>query len=142
MADMTRAELTRRVYSRLRQDEFRSRLAAVSPCGRRPVLIALRDDPVQQLLDQVRDVGGSANVVLPLLNGFIVLLIVAEHRLDDGPPPPGVSLLRGDCTVGVFYERLRFDASVGGPTSYGFVLEAETGGASEVGRAELVALGD
>jgi hypothetical protein len=137
--DLTRTRLTRLVYQHLTDSGFRSRLTAESPAGERPIVVALREDRVGTLIEQVRQSGGSSNVVCPALKGFIVLAMtvsLGEATDTDGAGPR----LTGDCTVGVFLERLRLDLGSGEDFSFQVVLEGPVRRV-EQGHAEVVALG-
>ena len=131
IADMDRAEITRSVYQRLADPRFRARLTATAPDGTRPILIALRTDPMSALLDQLDAVGRAASVVVPYLNGFFLLTMHEDADASDDAVQP----LTADCTVGVFLARMLTEDQ---PTVYGFQRPNRS---SETGTAELVALG-
>lgn len=142
MPDMDRAAMTRLVYQRLVNLEFRERLQATAPDGTRPIIVAMREDPIRALIEQVKAAGGSGNVVFPALNGIMVVTMEAElgsvstdTRGDVTP-----ALLRDDSTVGVLFERLVLDmASMGPEVNYTFVLEGPNA-RTERGEAKVVAL--
>ncbi len=142
MPDMDRAAMTRLVYQRLARPEFRKRLSATAPDGTRPIIVVMRDDPVRTLIDQVRAVGGASNVVLPALNGIMVVAMEAELGSVSADARGGITpeLLRDDSTVGVLFERLVLDMASGGPeVNYTFVLEGPNE-RTEHGEAKVVAL--
>lgn len=146
MPDATRADVMRLVYQRLANPTFRRCLTATAPDGTRPIIVALRDDPMYDLAVRVRRAGGAANVVVPAHNGFIVLEMVVDSF--DSPMDPGAERLAPNCTVGLFIARLHVDA-----TTANYVL-ADANDASHAprqgsdashprgGRARVVALGD
>lgn len=139
MADMDRAATTRFVYERLARPGFRSRLTATAPDGTRPVIVTMREDPLGVLVDQVRTAGGAGNVVLPTLNGVVVLAVTTVEG--DGAPDGGLPALRSDCTVGVLLARLGLDGLL---PEEGVVHDFTVVGPdsrTERGRAELIALG-
>jgi hypothetical protein len=139
MRDMDRAELTKAVYNKLTESRFRERLTATAPDGSRPITVALREDSIRSLLERIELVGGSSNVVVPTLNGFVVISVVGESgrkRSTDQRP----DVLNGHCTVGVFMERLRLDGPHGEAVTYLFEVK-DRAQKTERGRAELVAVG-
>ena len=135
MVDVDRSAITELVYRRLADPRFRERLTATAPDGTRPIVVALRDDPVRRVIAEVDALGGSGNVALPMLNGFVVFAVEGD---EDAEEVDGEGhLITSECTVGVFFERLRMD---GGQGAYRFVIEGPDH-RREAGRAELVALG-
>jgi hypothetical protein len=106
--------------------------------------VALRDDPVSRLLDQIRATGWTGNVAIPVLNGFVILAVKLDAVMEteaEGQNCRDRVKLRTDCTVGVFLERLKVDLGARpGAVCYGFELEGP-GRYFERGRAELVGLG-
>ena len=141
MPDMDRAAMTRLVYQRLANLEFRERLHATAPDGTRPIIVAMREDLIRTLIDQVRTVGGAGNVVFPALNGIVVVAMEAEFgSLSADTRGITPALLRDDSTVGVIFERLVLDMTSGGPeVTYTFVLEGPNE-RTEHGEAKVVAL--
>lgn len=139
MPDMDRAELGRLVYRRLTDSGFRTRLKATAPDGTRPIIVTLRTDPVSTLLGHLAAVGGAGNVVVPTLNGVVILAMQATHDID--PPGRDVAepLLCDDCTVGVLLERLKLDVTAGQPVLYHFVV-AGPGSRVDRAHAEVVAV--
>jgi hypothetical protein len=139
MLDMDRAQLTKLTYTKLADPRFRERLKAVAPDGTRPITIAQRDDQMTFVLDDVIRLGGSSNVVVPFLNGVAVLTMVMDVGAHDNHGKP-CNLIKGECTVGVFIERLRSDeAFADGGVLYGFVIERQDL-RQDAGQAELVAV--
>lgn len=139
MADMDRAATNRFVYQRLARPGFRKRLIAAAPDGARPIIVLMREDPISALVDQVRAVGGAGNVVLPTLNGIVVLAVTTVD--DEFPPGDGEApTLRSDATVGVLFERLTLDGLIGGDTVHDFAV-IRPDNRTERGQAEVVALG-
>jgi len=137
MASVDRAAITKFVYQRLADPSFRDCLTAKARDGSRPIIVALRDDPVRALLADVAAMGGTANVAIPALNGVVVLAVKPEpvrHRASGSEPKP--EYLTADCTVGVFLERLRLD---GGEATYRFVVRGPDR-KTKHGSAEVVAL--
>lgn len=146
MLDVDRAAITKYVYKRLADAAFRDRLTATAPDGTRPIAVALREDPLNPLLKHIRRLGGACNVVVPMLNGIVVI------AFDVSVTPPGnarkarskadeTPVLTTACTVGVFVERLRFDAGLSGETTYAFRIQQDLAPDEAVsGRAEVVAL--
>jgi hypothetical protein len=142
--EVTRASLTRMVYRQLTDPQFRDRLTAVTPDGDCPIVVALLDDSVEQLMTRIAASGGAANVVLPKLNGFIVIAIdvaLSAQPLDE-VTASARDLVRGDCTVGVFLERIKIDVDEAGGETAAYQVVVNRGG-RQVGRghAELVAIG-
>lgn len=80
MANVNRSTLTRYVYQRLAEPDFRQRLTATSPDGSHPIIVALRGDPMAGLLQKLHKAGGAGNVVVPVLNGFVVLAIQSQPQ--------------------------------------------------------------
>jgi len=95
--------------------------------------------PQSALVDQVRAVGGAGNVVLPTLNGIVVLAVTT---IDDEFPPGDIEAptLRSDATVGVLFERLTLDGLAGGAAIHDFTV-TRPDSRTERGQAEVVALG-
>lgn len=142
MPDMDRAAMIWLVYQRLARPEFRERLSATAPDGTRPIIVAMRDDPIRTLIDQVKTVGGASNVVFPALNGIMVVAMEAELGSVSIDTRGGITpeLLRDDSTVGVIFERLVLDMASGGPeVNYTFVLKGPNE-RTEHGEAKVVAL--
>lgn len=140
MPDMDRAAITRLVYQRLADPKFQRRLTAIAPDGSRPIIVALLDDQMQALIDKVRAAGGVGNVVVPALNGIVVIateaMPLSRRPLKD---PAQAQLLRSDCTVGVFVERLWLEAGAGGSAAYDFAVSGPDE-STERGHAQVVAL--
>jgi hypothetical protein len=138
---MDRAATTRFVYQRLTDPRFRQHLRAAAPDGSHPVVIALRDDLIGTVIGQVLAHGGLSNVVIPALNGVIIIVMeaeVEETTTGDCAPPR----LRTDCTVGVFFERLKLDVlGADAAIVYQFAF-AGPGDHVKHGFAEVVALAD
>ncbi len=132
MDDVDRSDVTEFVYRRLADPCFRERLTATASDGTRPIVVALRDDPMSRLIADLDQLGGSGNVVMPMLNGFVVIAM----RADDDDCAGEVHTLTPDCTVGVFCARLQAD---GDHAVYRFAIEGPD--RRESGRAEVVALG-
>jgi hypothetical protein len=139
MVDMDREAITKFVYQRLADPGFRDCLSAGAPDDTRPIVVALRGDAVRGLIDQIVAVGGAANVVIPALNGIVVLVLQAEERRGRKRGEPQAPLLKDDCTVGLLFERLRIDILGNRETAYGFVVEGPDR-RREQGRAEIVAV--
>jgi len=130
MDDVDRSALTQAVFKKLAADkEFRQRLTARNDEGAHPIVVALRDDAMADVLNQVMIHGGAANVIVPYLNGLVGVSMINGALVSDDDPE--VDALDPACTVGVFLERLRMD----GPSTYTF-----PGGVRDSGRAELVAV--
>lgn len=136
MRDVDRATLTEAVYRRLADRDFRKRLTATARDGSRPIIVALRDDPMRVLLAKLEGAGGSGNVVVPAFNGFLVVSMTTETLTETAPDESEVDELTADCTVGVFMERLTIDE---GHAWYRFVVKGRQRGGA--GRAGVVALG-
>lgn len=137
MPDMDRADLTRMIYRKLLDPRFRHRLSARDTEGSHPILVAMRTDRMMAMLHQVESVGGAANVIVPSLNGFLVLAVEADETPDDAPG--AVPTLDAASTVGAFLELLRLEVPSGDNYSCRFVVD---GTQPESGFAELVAIGD
>ena len=137
---MDRASITRMVYSRLATErDFRRRLTAAAPDGIHPIIVALPDQPVDYLLRDLASVGGAANVVIPALNGLVVLAMT-QDAADDAGVRSAVPRLRSDCTVGVLLTRLHVDLGGSpGEMSYRFVVTGPDSAETPT-RAEFVAL--
>lgn len=134
MGETDRTRMTRLVYQRLADARFRRCLTAADPDdGTHPIIVALRDDLMRALTEKIGSAGGSANVVIPVLNGFIVLAMECEP----GESGPDSEVLTPNCTVGLFVERLHIDDE---GTTYHLADEDERP-RPESGRARLVALG-
>lgn len=129
-----RALVTRSVYENLADRQFRECLTATAADGSHPIMVVLADDPMRDLLDKLTAVGGIGNVVMPRVNGFLVVSMAADAT--DDATDDAVENLTPDCTVGVFFARVFSDC--GG--SYRFVVE-DDGRRRESGHAELVAFG-
>lgn len=136
MHNMDRPTVTRLVYQRLADPSFRRSLTAVAPDGSRPIIVALRDDPMRSLLDRLRAADGAANVVVPALNGFIVVAMIDEPE-DDASADANVQVISADCTVGVFVERLHIDEG----TAVYRLPTRDADPSPHGGRAKVVALG-
>ncbi len=80
---MDHAAATRLAYLRLIDPAFRRHLRAVDPEGNHPIIVALRDDSIGSLVDQLLVRGGVSNVVVPSLNG--VVIITTEVQNQDSP---------------------------------------------------------
>lgn len=130
MDDVQRQELNRLVMRSLQDRAFRERLTARDSKGLHPILIVGLDDSLRSMLAKVQDAGESANVVVPYLNGVMVVAV----DIMVGSADPMIGLLTPDCTVGVLLERLRQDADDEGAAVFG-VPDSPTSA-----RAELVAL--
>jgi hypothetical protein len=120
------------VYRRLADRSFRERLAARAGDGSRPVLIAMPHDALESTIQRVRAQGGAANVVLPLLNGIVVIVMRTEEFDANESALPR---LASDCTLGLFFSRLHLD---GNDAAYRFVVDGTD--RQEGGRAEAVAV--
>lgn len=146
MRDVDRAAVTKYVYKRLADANFRDRLIAAAPDGTRPIAVALREDPLGSLLSHIDNLGGACNVVVPLLNGIVVVAFeisstppssAQKSRSKTGKTP----MLTTACTVGVFIERLRLDAMDAGEATYAFRVEGDKPSSEAVtGKAGVVAL--
>ncbi len=133
MLDMDRDALTEMVYRRLANPSFRRRLTARAPDGSHPLVIATREELVESMLHRLEVVGGSGNVVVPMLNGLVVLAMDAVNpEAEDAVDTP--CAITTDCTVGVLVERMSLDQ--GGV--YRFVVEGHA--KPRGGHAEVVAL--
>lgn len=132
VALLDRQAIMELAYRKLRDPAWRSRLTAHAPDGSRPIVFALADDPMQKVVKDADNVGGSANVVLPVLNG------IAVFTIEDATPEDlanGAPRITEECTVGLFFQRLVAD---GGHATY--CLPSAGNEHSDSGRAELVAL--
>lgn len=132
MGDVDREALTRIVYQHLSNRRFSERLVARAADGTRPILVSVPDDRLEPLIHDVMAVGGAANVALPYLNGFVVFALTVDADRSDIAPR-----LATDCTVGLFFARLRSD---GEHAAYRFVLE--NADHTDAGCAEMVAVAD
>jgi len=96
---------------------------------------------MRSLLKWLIVVGGAGNVVVPLLNGIIVVALEGEptEPAGDAGSDGDVQHLTASCTVGVFVERLKLDASPGHEIVYRFTVDGHRK-PRPVTRAELVAL--
>lgn len=130
MADMDRDSLTEMVYRRLATPGFRQRLTATAPDGSRPVLVATRDELMSSILQRLAAMGGAGNVVVPHLNGLVVLAMEAEEPAGQ----VGKEQLTATCTVGVLVERM----ALTGAGTYWF--QFPDGPALHSAHAEVVAL--
>ena len=142
MRDVDRNAITKLVSRKLADPSFRERLTAKAPDGSHPITVALREDPMGDLIAKLVAVGDASNVVVPLLNGFVVIAMTTNAVGEGVAGGADLPLLTTDCTVGVFLQRARLDAG-GGPIQdavYGFVVEGPNHKAN-AGRAELVAVG-
>ncbi|MDP8930783.1 MAG: hypothetical protein M3O70_20000 [Actinomycetota bacterium] len=127
--------MTRLVYQRLADPVFRRRLTALAPDGTRPIIVALRDDLMRNLVEKLHHAGGAANVVVPALNGFVVVAMLDDPSNDE-PSDSEAQALSADCTVGVLIERLHIDE---GTARYR--LASDSGHPhAQGGRAKVVAL--
>lgn len=136
MADVDRAELLKAVYRKLADRQFRECLTAQAADGTHPITVALRDDLVVDLLTQITAAGGGSNVVVPALNGFVVIAMFTDTPSVQAADPEAMQL-KHDCTVGLLVARVMFDGVDGADLTYNLVGP----GTPQRGRAELVALG-
>lgn len=137
MPDMNWAAINRMVFEKLADPEFRRRLVARATDGTRPIVVRLRSDPMSEVVADIARIGGAANVVVPWLNGIVVCTLHAEQVDTSASAPAGGSHL-GECTLGVFLERLRLDVGPDDAT-YVFTFDAPSGDTTQA-RAELVAV--
>jgi hypothetical protein len=131
--DVDRRWLRSYVLRRLADPSFCEGLTAVAPDGSRPVIVALRDDGMTDVLRELHARGGSGNLIVPHFNGYV---IVAMTRLTGAPDEQHGSepvALTTECTVGLFVERLKMDGS----ELYYFVGETDS---HDFGTAEVVGL--
>lgn len=141
MPNVDRASMTRLIYRRLTDPDFRDRLSAVAPDGSLPIIVTLRDDPMTDLLHKVATAGGAANVVVPALNGFLVIDMEVGGSSASAGPGSDTDKLTADCTVGVFVARLAVDNDA---ATYHLIMEPDdeaTAHDHAGGRAKVVALG-
>lgn len=134
MASMDREQVLRFVYRRLADPALRARLIVRDSEGTSPLLVALREDKMRDVLADLSAMGGAANLVVPLLNGVAILALSADEAVDRDEPSPG-DLLAAECTVGVLLERLHMD---GDEARYAFVMHEQ--GSHRHGQAELIAI--
>lgn len=74
---MDRAATIRYVYQRLLDPAFRQRLRGINAEGDHPIVVALQDDSIDTVVSQVRALGGVSNVVIPTLNGVLIVTVDA-----------------------------------------------------------------
>lgn len=117
MADLRRDDLTRQVYARMVNADFRALLTAVAPDGSRPVVVALPSDLVRDVLPRVESLGGAANLVVPVRNGFMVVGIRSHPDITTRDES---ALLVDDCTVGLLLSRVMEDMDRGYELAYEF----------------------
>ena len=129
VALLDRQAMMELAYRRLRDPLWRARLTAQDADGTRPIVFALPDDSIDEIVNQADGMGGNVNVVLAVLNGIAVFTMEVS-RSDEGIDG---NLLTSDCTAGLFFQRLVSD---GGNAMYCFAGVERP----ESGRAELVAL--
>lgn len=129
MPDVDRAAVTREVFRKLAEDvDFRRRLGASGVDGA-AIIVAFREDRMGWVLDQLLAVGGSGNVVVPHLNGLIVVEFERTRRVKDDD---SADLLTQECTLGVFIEHMQIE----GRRAYRFADD----GVPMTGEAEMVAI--
>ncbi len=133
MLDMDRGALTEMVYRRLSNPSFRERLTARAPDGSHPLVLTTGDELMSSVLQRLEAIGGSGNVVAPMLNGLVVLAVNTRVPDEGGVTDEQPAAITADCTVGVFIERMRFD----GAGLYRLMAE---GTSPSLGRAEVVAV--
>jgi hypothetical protein len=133
MHDAARDRATALIFQRLADPEFRYLLTAAAPDGSHPLFIALASDPVETMLEYLDSVGGAGNIVIPYLNGVVVLAVTPADPGDLGVTEP--EPLTGDCTVGLFAQRVQVDGDNG---VYRFMFDHA--GHTDAATAELVAI--
>lgn len=132
MAD-DRTQIAADIARRLADPSFRDILSA-TPDGDCAVIPALRSDVVGDVLKKVADLGGTANAVVPVANGYLIIAIKVGGRASRAKTPSGS--LDPSCTIGVLLARIFEDgAKKGHPLHY--TIE---GGAEHRARADLVGL--
>ena len=134
MPDQDRQTVLKSVYQRLRDPDFGQRFI-VGADGTRPIFVALPSDAMGTVLDALDHNGGAGNVVVPVLNGYMVVRMTSAQTDDHGDDDCSAENLTSDCTVGVFIHRLWID---GNDACYRFVRP--DGSSAESGRAGVVAL--
>ena len=123
-----RTALRRRVSRALIDPAFNRRLANGAPEKQsRPVVIGLRDDHLTDIVREVMTVGGSAVVVMPYLDApqdlaVLPLSVGSAAPRDAGGQPAVVDLIREQCTLGLFLQRLLSDQPGGGEVTYAFKI--------------------
>lgn len=136
MRDMDRAAINRMVVQKLVDPEFRRRLTATAPDGTRPIIVGLRTDMMSEIIVSTVRLGGAANIAVPWLNGILIYTLTAErgHKVSKA----GRSGHIGDCSLGVFLERLRCDGNDDQTSVYAFTFDGPE--QPNQARAELVAV--
>jgi len=135
MGDMDRTTLCRFVYRRLADPLFRERLTAAADDGSRPLIFCLPDDSLRLLVERVKGYGGAANVFVATAPGVLGIDFRAS---DEKAVPTRAPRLNEACTVGLFVERLRIDASGTGRSVYKFAVASDD--SVDSGTAKVVAL--
>lgn len=130
MADMDRRQAIISAVSRsLAHKDYADRFEAFGPNRERVILAALPDDLMSSLWSEVKAVGGSANVVVPLFEGLVCFAMT--------PTPAGrarqtaatrSSHINGECTVGVMLARLIED---GGSADYAVHMGSKSAGLAQ-----------
>ncbi len=105
MAD-PRSAATRTVYEHLRRAAFRECLTVQDGEGDRPVVIALPNDPIVNVLIQVKAAGGRSNVVMARPLDLLVFAVAGNDKDPTSVQMPVCG------TIGEFIENaLREDSS-------------------------------
>lgn len=139
MDDMTRHDdLLRLVHQQLVNRDFAKRFAPMTESGERTIVVALREDTIFDLCTRVHDIGGAANVVVPMFDGLIVFNMKSSSLAGLSDLTDGPAAVDGDATVGVIIQRLMDD---GGEATYRVCRTAtEVGDSGRVDNPRMLAL--
>src|SRR5688500_6561635 len=116
MHDMTREQLHKLVYQLLAEPLFQQRLTKVAADGTRPIVLALRGDRMTNVLAELEARGGCGTLVAPAQDGVVMLPMT---RTAQSVGTGDSFQIAGNCTVGVFLERV----AVEGPGRYAFAQD-------------------
>ncbi len=130
--DETRTKLAADIARRFADPEFHA-LLSVAPDGTSAVIPALRSDVVSDVLSEVAKAGGTANAVVPVANGYLIIAIKLGGRSHKAKSS---GALEPTCTMGVLIARMFEDGA-----TEGHLLHYSIGDGSERrARADLVGL--
>ena len=112
--DADRLAVARQVMLMLRQSRALRETVAAHESGERPILIALIDDPLKEVVDRIHDIGLPVTLVVPdeLANPTVMTVRARDPKREDRwEPAPR------DATIGLVVSQFRKErpAAVGVP---------------------------
>lgn len=115
---ISRSDFTKRVFGLLADPDFRSRLETRREDGSTPVVVAMMDDLLSRVLQDVAAAGDCANIVVPRGSSLVILGMCVNPELSAAERLGSKWL--SDSTIEEFLETVAAD---GGSGTYRFTDE-------------------